>query len=105
MRNEAVADGVLSYYISSINKSTTDGNRSATIEEQTVLALDPTSEETQIIEEGFPDLPRRSSLMHVLSQSVTHRKLVLAFDVGTTFSGISYWQAPKYYSLIAVPTD
>lgn len=84
--------------------STTDGNRSATTEKQTVLAFDPTSEETQITEKGFPDLPRRSSLMHVPS-SVTHRKLVLAFDVGTTFSGISYWQAPKYYSPIAVPTD
>ena len=84
--------------------STTDGNRSATTEKQTVLAFGPTSEETQITEEGFPDLPRRSSLMHVPS-SVTHRKLVLAFDVGTTFSGISYWRAPKYCGLIAVPTD
>ncbi|KIJ93873.1 hypothetical protein K443DRAFT_377119 [Laccaria amethystina LaAM-08-1] len=69
--------------------STTDGNRSSTTGEQTVLAFDSTSEETQVIAEGFPDLPRRSLLMHVPS-SVTHRKLVLAFDVGTTFSGISY---------------
>ena len=41
----------------------------------------------------FQTLPPSTSRMSARSPySGPHRKLVLAFDVGTTFSGISYWQ-------------
>ena len=39
---------------------------------------------------------------HRLPYTGTRRKLVIAFDIGTTFSGVSYWYAMLNTTIIHV---
>ena len=59
------------------------------------------SDKTIIESALFNYIDRHPKISIVRSLYHASRKLALAFDIGTTHSGISYWFVPAYLSLVA----